>query len=344
MKRDMKKVVIEGRKKAKITEVQQPQAVGNWALVKIHSAPMCTEYKFYVVGEMPPYPLGHEAAGEVVALDETGPLKVGDRVVVMPQYPCGHCSLCLKGNFIHCEHSHTIKEFTGRPEGDSTFAQHMLKPVWLLPKIPDGMSYDHAAMLCCGLGPTFGAMEKMNVGSSDTILITGMGPVGLGGIINAKLRGARTIATAHNDYRSSLANQLGADLTINPKCENALTVIRDFTDGEGVVKSIECSGTTTAQRLCLEATSRNGSVAFVGESGNLGIHVSDDLIRNGLTIMGIWHYNIEGVSKLFTIAEAAKEKIEKLITHAFPLDRVNEAFDLQLTRQCGKVILHPFDD
>ena len=177
----MKQVDICKPRSVKLMEVPVPEPFKDWALVKIHSAPMCTEYKSYVAGEMPPYPLGHEAAGEVVALDESGSLKVGDRVVVMPQYPCGHCSLCLKGDYIYCEHSHTIKEFTGRPEGDSTFAQFILKPIWLLPKIPDGMSYDHAAMLCCGLGPTFGAMGRMNVGSSDTILITGMGPVGLGG-------------------------------------------------------------------------------------------------------------------------------------------------------------------
>ena len=142
----MKQVQITAARSIELIRALRPEPFKDWALVKIHSAPMCTEYKFYIAGEMPPYPLGHEAAGEVIALDESSPLKVGDRVGVMPQYPCGLCSLCLKGNYIHCQDSHTMKEFTGRSEGDSTFAQFMLKPVWLLPKMPDSMSFDHASM------------------------------------------------------------------------------------------------------------------------------------------------------------------------------------------------------
>jgi len=340
----MKKVIIEATKTSKIIEVPMPKAVEDWVLIKIHAAAMCTEYKFYIDGGMPDYPLGHEAAGEVVEVVRPGQVSMGDRVVVMPQYPCSQCTLCLDGDYILCENTYDVEKFTGSLGGDSTYAQYILKPSWLLPKIPDDMSYDHAAMLCCGLGPTFGAMERMKVDAVHTVLITGMGPVGLGGVINGVYRNARVIATAHNVYRAELAKALGADVVINPRDENALAQILALTNSIGVDKSIECSGMPDAQRLCIDATRRNGAVALVGESGDLTIKVSDDIIRNGLQLHGIWHYNLKDIPKLFNIVQDCPEQIDQLITHTFPMSQVQDAWELQSTRQCGKVVLHPWAD
>jgi threonine dehydrogenase-like Zn-dependent dehydrogenase len=337
----MRKVVIKGVGQADIIDTSTPKPKEDWALVKIHVAPLCTEYKAYRDGEHNAF-LGHEAAGEVVEVARPGQVEVGDRVVVMPQYPCGQCSLCLDGEYIHCQDVVDVEAFTGSREGTATYAQYMLKPSWLLPRIPDGMSYEHASMLCCGLGPTFGAMERMAVNESDTVLITGMGPVGLGGVVNGVYRQARVIAVSHHDYRSDLARELGAEVVINPDEGNALQKIRDLTNGQGVDKSIECAGDPSAQRLCLEATRRNGQISFVGESGELAVRVSDDLIRNGLALHGVWHYNLNDIPKLFQMVEDSGQVLDKLITHAFPMDQVVEAWELQLTRRCGKVILYPW--
>jgi L-iditol 2-dehydrogenase len=336
----MQKVIITGPKKAELIDVPTPKPKFDWVLVKIKVAPLCTEFESYENGEME-FALGHEAAGEVVAVDQPGHLEIGDRVVVMPQYPCGKCSLCLSGEYIHCEDIYNIEQFTGSPEGSSTYAQYILKPAWLLPKIPADISYEHASMLCCGLGPTFGAMERMQVNAFDTVLITGMGPVGLGGVINAVYRGARVIALVRNPYRSKLAKDLGADQIINPNDKNALKQILESTNGTGVDKAIECAGDLAAQRLAIKATKRHGAIAFVGESGDLTIKVSDELIRTGLTLHGIWHYNLNDIPKLFQIVEKSKTQLDKLITHTFPMSQVNEAWKLQLTGQCGKVILYP---
>ncbi len=140
----MKKVVILGKRKLDIVEVPDPLAVRDWALVKIHSAPLCTEFKAFDRGEKTEC-LGHEAAGEVVAVAQPGPVAVGDRVVVMPQYPCGVCPLCMSGEYIHCENVIDFETFTGSAEGCATYAQYILKPAWLLPKIPDDIPYDLAA-------------------------------------------------------------------------------------------------------------------------------------------------------------------------------------------------------
>jgi len=338
----MKKVVVRGKRNAELVEVPTPKAVKDWALVKIHAAPLCTEYKAYRDGE-PGENLGHEAAGEVVEVARPGRVEVGDRVVVQPQYPCGECSLCVTGEYIHCQNIYDMEDFTGSPEGGATYAEYMLKPSWLLSKIPDDMSYDHAGMLCCGLGPTFGAMERMRVDAFDTVLITGMGPVGLGGVINGVYRGARVIAVVRNPYRANLAKDLGAETVVDPNDEDALEQIMDLTRGVGADKAIDCAGDASAQRLMIDATRRNGAAAFVGESGDLNVRVSDDMIRKGLTLVGAWHYNLGDVPKLMQIVRDSGEQLDIMITHSFPMSRVKDAWELQITRQCGKVVLHPWE-
>jgi L-iditol 2-dehydrogenase len=337
----MKKVVIRGVRKLEILEVPDPKAVRDWALVKIHSAPMCTEYKSFDRGDLSDR-LGHEAAGEVVEIAQPGPVAVGDRVVVMPQYPCGVCPLCVKGEYIHCENVIDFEAFTGSEHGCATYAQYILKPAWLLPKIPDEISYDLAAMLCCGLGPTFGAMQRMRMDAFDTVLITGMGPVGLGGVINGLFRGARIISVVGNPYRAKLARKLGAHVVLDPDDPDVLAKIRESTGNLGADFAIDCSGEASAQRLCVDGTRRQGAISFVGESGDLNIKVSEDLIRKGIALIGIWHYNLKDIPKLWQVVHSSRQLLDRMITHTFPLTRVEDAWKLQITRKCGKVILHPW--
>ncbi len=98
----MKQVFITDKRKCEIREVPVPHAKDDWALVKNYVAPMCTEYKQHASGQLN-HPLGHEAAGEVVEVAQPGKVNIGDRVVVMPQFPCGKCNLCLVGEYIHCQ-------------------------------------------------------------------------------------------------------------------------------------------------------------------------------------------------------------------------------------------------
>jgi L-iditol 2-dehydrogenase len=336
----MKKVKITGKKKSQIVCVDDPKAKENWALVKIIVAPMCTEYKSFIEGT-PVECLGHEAAGEVVDAANDANVKVGDRVVVMPQYPCGKCELCLSGDYIYCENGYDFNEFVGTKNGCETYAQYILKPSWLLPKIPDHISFEHASMLCCGLGPTFGAMQQMGVNSDANVLITGLGPVGLGGIINGIYRGANIIGVSRNKYRQKLAVDLGAHVVLDPDDISIEEKIKALTSGKGVDFSIDCSGNEKAQNLCINSTKRRGQVAFIGESNKLTLDVSNQLIRKGLVLNGIWHYNFYDIPKLFNVVANNSEAIDKLITHKFPMENIEKAWELQEKRQCGKILLYP---
>lgn len=337
----MKKAVITGERRAEIVEAPTPEPKDDWVVVKVLATPMCTEYKMFVAGHRAAY-LGHEAAGEVVAVAQPGKVMVGDRVVVMPQYPCGQCALCVAGDYIYCEHTIDVEQFTGSREGSATYAQYLLKPDWLLPKIPEGVSYDMASLALCALGPSFGALDAMGTGAFDTVLITGAGPVGLGGVVNAKFRGAQVIVAEGNPYRVELARRLGADHILDPADPAAAQALRDYTAGRGVDMALDCSGVVAAQRFCIDATRRRGQVAFVGEcSEPLEIRVSPDLIRKGLTVRGSWHYNLSLYPKIMHVIQQSPV-VGQLITHTFAMSEIQAALELSASQRCGKVILHPW--
>src|SRR5207302_5120714 len=114
-------------------------------------------------------------------------------------------------------------------EGSATMAQYLLKPDWLLPTIPEGISYERASLACCALGPSYGAFDRMGVGAPDTVLVTGLGPVGLGAVVNARFRGARVIGVETNSWRAERARGLGAEEVLDPREEGSQARVRELT-------------------------------------------------------------------------------------------------------------------
>jgi L-iditol 2-dehydrogenase len=338
----MKKVAIVGVRRAVLVDAPDPTPVEDWAVVKIHAAPMCAEYKNFIAGHKTDN-LGHEAAGEVVAVGAPGPVKVGDRVVVMPLCSCGVCPLCRAGDYIYCQNSERARRISGSASGGCTMAQYILKPPHLLLPLPDGVSYELGSLACCGLGPSFGAFQEMRLSAFDTVLITGAGPVGLGAIINARFRGARVIAVESVPYRVAMAREVGAEHVLSPTDDRLLSRILELTDGRGVDCALDCAGNVQAERLCIDATRRRGRVAFIGEcQDELHIKVSPDLIRKGLTVIGSWHYNLGDYSALLKVIRQSPV-VGKLITHTMPMSRIQEAFELSASHQCGKIVLKPWE-
>ncbi|MEM7539874.1 MAG: zinc-binding dehydrogenase, partial [Chloroflexota bacterium] len=323
----MLQATISGERQVEFVELPDPQPKADWALVKVHASALCTEYKAYVSGHKLPI-MGHEGTGEVVAVAQPGLVNVGDRVVILPQYPCGTCALCLAGDYVYCEDNYNYSEFNGARSGSGTFAHYTLKPSWLLPKIPDGVSYAEATMAIDGVGASFGGMEAINVTSRDTVLVTGLGPVGLGAIVNAQYRGATVIGVEPAPWRADLAREMGAKAVLNPLDEDILEQILALTDGRGVDCAVDCSGRVSSERLCIDATRRRGRIAFVGECSNeLSIRVSPDMIRKGLTVVGSWLYNRADYPKVMQVIQESP-LIDKLISHEMPMSEIQDAFEI----------------
>lgn len=354
MKGTMVKAVITGEQQAALVDMPIPQPAADWALVKMTVVPMCTEYKAWLRGPSPGTDrinaLGHEGMGEVVEIAQPCGVEVGDRVVLMGAGPCGRCAYCRAGWFLQCPYPSRGAHIPGRavgsdaPEPTGAYAQYRLGAAWLLPKIPDDLSDEHAAMAWCGLGPTFGAMQSARVGAFDTVLIAGAGPVGQGGIINSKYRGARVIVAEPEPWRVERARLLGADAVVDPRDEDVLAQLRALTDdGLGVTCAIDCAGVTASQRLCIDATRPHGKVVFVAESSTpLPITVSPDMIRKSLTLIGQWHYSLNDWDQMIQVIRATGPKLDILISHRFPMSRVQDALALSATHECGKIVLDPW--
>ena len=338
----MKKAVILGQNQAAVVDAPDPRPIADWALVRVRASALCTEYKAFLSGR-PLLNPGHEGAGEVVAVAQPGRVSVGDRVVVLPQFPCGKCALCLAGDYIYCESNVDFASFIGTPEGSGTFAHYVLKPDWLLPRIPDEVSFEHATMAIDGVGASFGAFQAIQVGALDTVLITGLGPVGLGAVVNARFRGARVIGVEPALWRAARAVQMGAEAVFAPDEPDLAGKIRALTGGRGVTCAVECSGRVASQRLCIDATRRRGRVAVVGESqDDLVIRISPDLIRKGLTIVGSWLYNMADYPKVMQVIQQSP-LIDLLVSHVMPMSQIQQAFELLASGQSAKVVVHPWE-
>ena len=335
----MKVAAVTGPGKAEVVEVPDPTVADNYCLVKITAAPMCTEFHGLAKGN-PTHSMGHEAAGVIVDVGPRAGLAKGDRVVVMPQNPCGRCHLCLAGEHIHCQHPRKWKDICGCDDGRATFAQYCIQQDWLCWPIPDDISDEHASLACCGLGPTFNACRLMGVSGDDTVIVSGLGPVGLGGVINATHLGARVIGLDLSPYRLALARDLGAAEVIDPTAEGALDRILELTGGIGADKVIETANTAESVKFGAEAVRRKGQLAFVSWAGELPVRT---IVAKGLRIHGAWHWNHQTHGRaMLGVLGANAAKFDRMITHRFGLTRIADAFACQESGQCGKVILDPW--
>lgn len=342
----MKVVTIPSPGSCRIVEKPMPRIIEGYVMVKIHVAPMCNEHLAYQNWDFRDRnrwdSLGHEAAGEVIWAGSASGFQPGDRVVVLSGYPCGRCAMCVSGRYAHCANAEDPLVICGSESGECGFAQYMIKREHLLLRIPDSMSYEHASMACCGMGATYTAMENAGVRPGDKVLITGLGQVGLGAVVNGAARDAQIICAGRTPYRRNLAQELGAKFIVDLGDPDALSAILDFTSGSGADHVIDCSALAMYQRFGLDAVGRGGSVTFLGESGGLSLHVDRDLIQKGITLRGSLDLYLQHAPGMLDVISRSGHLIDRFITHTFPLDDIEKAWQLQLSRECGKIVLYPW--
>jgi L-iditol 2-dehydrogenase len=343
----MKVVALTERRNCTVIDKPRPRIKQDYILIKVHVAPMCNEHHAYRDHDFRDRnrldSLGHEAAGEIVEVAGFSRFHVGQRVVALSGYPCGTCDLCRSGRYAHCQDTVNPLALCESPSGECCFSQYHIKADWLVQPIPDGMSYEHASMICCGLGATFTAMENMQVAAGDVVLVTGLGAVGLGAIVNAVYRGARVIGAGRQPFRAALARELGAEEVVDPRdAARAHRRILELTGGRGVDVAIECSAAAFYQRLALDAMRRGGRLTFLAESGELTLHIDRDVIQKGLTIFGSLDLHLRDVAPIFRMIARIGPLIDRFITHQFPMTQVRDAWELQLAGHCGKILLRPW--
>jgi propanol-preferring alcohol dehydrogenase len=286
--------------------------------------------------------MGHEGAGVVSAVG-TGvtKVKIGDRVALFHIVSCNKCKGCMAGYPQFCTEDR--RALAGIEQGtDAT--KCLVKEENCLP-LPDDVSYAVGAFIGCFAGTSFSAMKKLWPNGTNTVVVSGLGPVGLCGVIYAKAMGARVIGIDGIKVRLDLAKELGADDVINYReTADVARALKDMTGGVGPDRLYETSGAIAAQMNLINAAATQGIMVCVGFASHLGDQgdarvllypaIGKELTIRGSSIMARQnHYEI------LDFIKAKNIDLEKMITHRFPFDRIIEAMELFATGETGKVVI-----
>jgi len=279
---------------------------------------------------------GHEPSGQIV---QAGPgcrrFQEGDRVIVYHISGCGVCNDCRRGYMISCT-SPFRRAYGWQRNGG--MAEYILAEEKDLVLLPDSLSYSDGAQVACGFGTSYEGLEKIGICGNDTVLVTGLGPVGLATAMLAKALGAsKIIGIDLVPERLELAKKLGLCNEVLVSSEGNVEQIRDLTNGYGVEKAVDCSANDKARLTCIQAARKWGKICFLGEGGTVSFQPSRDIIHDQKTIYGSWVTNLWRMEELTERLVRWNIHPDILITHRFPLARAGEAYSLMASGQCGKV-------
>ena len=344
-------------KPLEIVEIDVAPPRAGEVLVRIAYTGVCHTDAFTLSGDDPegifPAVLGHEGGGVVVEVGEgVTTLKPGDHVIPLYTAECGKCKFCLSGKTNLCQAVRATQgkglmpdgttrfSFEGKPiyhyMGTSTFSEYTVVPEISLAKIDPHAPLEKVCLLGCGVTTGIGAVHntaKVEAGAS--VAVFGLGGIGLAVIQGAKQANAgRILAIDTNPAKFELARDMGATDCINPKDHDKpiQEVIVALTDG-GVDYSFECIGNVDVMRAALECCHKGwGESVIIGVAGaGKEIHTRPFQLVTGRVWRGSAFGGVKGRSQLPGMVEQAMRgeiRLDPLITHRLPLDRINEAFDL----------------
>lgn len=308
-----------------IVDLPVPQPGPGEVLLKVTAVGLCGSdlhsYRDGNIGGIPipnGYILGHEFAGEVVALGEGVTNRyVGQRLAVDPAVPCEHCEFCHMGHPNLC--ANLI--FVGTPPYDGALREFMTHPARATDPIPDSLSAVEGALLE-PLGVALHALDLAKIVMGETVAILGCGSIGLMMLQLAKMAGAsRILAIDKLDYRLEMAERLGAT--------EAVQIIEGQTpDIESVQVVLEATGSGQAMTYAVDLARPGGRVIYVGiPDTNEVVFRASTARRKGLTLKlsrrmkYMYHRTIP-------LVESKKVDLLSMVTHRFPLAETAQAFNV----------------
>jgi threonine dehydrogenase-like Zn-dependent dehydrogenase len=217
-------------------------------------------------------------------------------------------------------------------------AEYLLAEEKDLVLLPDELTYSDGAQVACGFGTVYEGLEKVGVCGNDAVLVAGLGPVGLATAMLCKAMGAqKIIGTELISERIKIAKDLELFDEVLKAGPDNVRQVKDLTGGNGVERAVDCSANDKARLTCIQATRKWGSIVFLGEGGTVAFQPSPDIIHDQKTIYGSWVTNIWRMEELVERLLRWGIHPDELITHRFPLDQTDKAYELMASGKCGKV-------
>ncbi|WP_371667260.1 zinc-dependent alcohol dehydrogenase family protein [Streptomyces sp. NBC_00289] len=329
----MKGFVFHGPGQSAWEEVPDPAVKESTdAIVRVGAVTICGTDLHILKGDVPEVSpgtvLGHEAVGEIVEVgSDVRTVRPGDRVLVSCISACGRCRYCRESSYGQCRGGggwilgHLI---------DGTQAEYVRVPyadlsVHALPSAVESKD----AVLLADIFPTAYEVGVLNghVRPGDTVAIVGAGPIGLAAIATARLFAPeRIVAVDLAASRLEAAKRFGADAVAHAG-EDPEQLIADLTDGLGADVVIEAVGVPESFELCTRVVRPGGHVANVGVHGKPAtLHLEDLWIKNVTITTGL--VDTHSTPTLLRMAAAGRLPTGQLVTHTFPLEKMEEAYDV----------------
>lgn len=375
LKENGRAAVWTARRRLEIMEFAVPTAAEDGMVLKVDAAAICGT-DGHLFPQDPPYPsiLGHEFTGTIVDMGLKankkinifgGPVRVGDRVALYPWITCGKCSGCLtygSGTCTVCEDSFVYGipyEKTGLtgiagissevniyPHFKGGFAEYVyVYPETYLWKLPDDMPSEVAALLdplavavrAIELSLTCPGVIEEAFNTNSTVVIIGVGPVGILAALVARLMGVeRVIVLGNRDKRISKAIEFAnVDTAVNINgmtAEDRINAVKNLTGGKGADVVLQCANVPTAFVEAIEMVRRMGTVVEVGNMVNVGSYVQIDPARHicgkHIRIIGMSANNPSAFDKAFHLLKRHKDiDFTKLYSHICDLDGLEKTLN-----------------
>jgi L-iditol 2-dehydrogenase len=342
----MKAAVLHGPHDLRVEEVPVPR-LGPWdALVRVRACGICASdihylehgrIGRYIVEE--PLILGHEVAGDVVALgSEVREAAIGTRVALEPGATCGRCALCKSGRYNLCPDV----RFYATPPVDGAMAEYAVIRADLAHPIPNAVTYEQAA-LCEPLSVGIHCANLTGVKPGDAVVILGAGPIGLMAIVAARQRGAGTvIASDVFPKRLEVAALLGA-VPVDAGSGELEATVMDLTDGHGADALFDTSGVRSVIEAAPALMRRGGAIAVVGLPADDRVtYRMLEIVDRELSIHGVFRYANTYPAAIALVA-SHRYPVEAIVTDRRPMDDAVLAFDRALNGKATtiKVMIEP---
>lgn len=351
---------------ARLEERPFPKIIPGYAVVAVAYAGICGEERLYLNDEpselLPSSPnpvfdarhLGHEGVGTVVEVAEGTHYEVGDRVIIYYGDHCGRCYAC-RNSLSSCYCVRTsgptgtglfgLEAHNGSDSGGFGMERYRIGAEPNLYKIPDELEFRYAAAAACLLGCTYTAQEEIGIKPGETVLVGGIGFIGLGHIINALYRNAKVIALVRNAYRAELCRELGVQHIVDPDEPDWLEQVKVLTTDDGVDAAFESSGAPYYIRRCIDAVRFYGRVHCTGNPPHTPFEVAvrEDLNDRHLTLMGghdVRTLDRDGLMQMLLDPDVQRG-VDVAATHELPMSEGDEALRIAASKECGKVYVLP---
>ncbi|HEV8675130.1 MAG TPA: alcohol dehydrogenase catalytic domain-containing protein [Methylomirabilota bacterium] len=337
----MRAAVLRGPRQLRVEQVAPPTPGPGEALVRVAAAGICgTDYRIWT-GERPVrYPLtpGHEFVGDVAAV---GPgverIRPGQRVAIEPNWGCGDCDLCREGRANLC----LARTAVGIDRAGG-FAELAVLPERACWPAPPELS-DERLLLTEPLAVVVRAVGRAAPRAGESAAVVGAGTLGLLALQLLRARGCRVLVVSRSDRRLGLAVTLGADATVALDAGDAVAAARTFSGRDGVDLVVETAGTAAAVELVLGQAGvvrPGGRVVLTGlphEPARIEVF---QLVRREIDVRGSMIYQGEFREALALLAQGAIE-VSPLVTHRFPLERLEDALATHRRPEAIKVAVLP---